>query len=736
MGVAGLWAELQPAAVEQTFEEVALEVFDDAFAKLEQGNALNRDKLLGLRVGVDASAWFFHSESGEGGANPQLRTLFHRVIRLARCGVLALFVFDGPHRPAQKRGKYIYRGQHEFQKDFIRIIEALGYEWRVAPGEAEAELAMLNARGTLDLVITDDVDCLLFGAVKVMKHAFINKPTSSIYPCIYERCQIELETDLTIPGLILVALMSGGDYDLVGLAGIGPTIAVALAKGNFGKALADAVDGLSGHALEIWLQDWRTDIRHELTTNERGLLPRKAAAAAKSIPDSWPDITTLKRYYDPVTSRTAKYAGFEKDHTWSGEINIGSLVQIMDELFEYLHIEILQKLRTLIWPVITVHHLIRSLSSAASSGTDQLTPSKKLAAQLSHFGLSSPAKPPSSTSSASPSLSKHLLAILDRIEKARKRRLVCSTPELQLVLLPASLANEAKEYLRHPDPNIGKLDARKAIAMAQKVAESEPGQELPGPAKPRNYIYEEVDKEQTVFVQESLLRMACPKLVEAWEEREREKADKRGRGKRGMKNAAPVAIGSRTRKVPPIKQSKLFSTALAPTAATRDMDDSDIFSASAPILTKQNDTASSQCSHIATSKARPARNHSSASPDSSDVELITARLDSHKSPHKSPRTSANHQTARQSLNVSASVVGKIATARSTKPTLPPASNRTYGYQGISDTDEELPDLPSLGVRASLASAGTRQAKSAIPSASRISSLTRSSPEVIDLCSSD
>ena len=52
MGVAGLWAELQPAAVEQTFEEVALEVFDDAFAKLEQGNALNRDKLLGLRVSL------------------------------------------------------------------------------------------------------------------------------------------------------------------------------------------------------------------------------------------------------------------------------------------------------------------------------------------------------------------------------------------------------------------------------------------------------------------------------------------------------------------------------------------------------------------------------------------------------------------------------------------------------------------------------------------------------------
>lgn len=115
--------------------------------------------------------------------------MFHRVIRLARAGVRALFVFDGPHRPSIKRGHRVYRGTHSIQKDFERIVEAFGFEWRTvsarlvcehtreylrltclpcdnvqAPGEAEAELAYLNRRGMLDLVITDDVDCLLFGA--------------------------------------------------------------------------------------------------------------------------------------------------------------------------------------------------------------------------------------------------------------------------------------------------------------------------------------------------------------------------------------------------------------------------------------------------------------------------------------------------------------------------------------------------------------------------------------------
>ena len=38
-----------------------------------------------------------------------------------------------------------------------------------APGEAEAELAFLNRNGHIDVVLTDDADTFVFGAVAVMK---------------------------------------------------------------------------------------------------------------------------------------------------------------------------------------------------------------------------------------------------------------------------------------------------------------------------------------------------------------------------------------------------------------------------------------------------------------------------------------------------------------------------------------------------------------------------------------
>lgn len=49
------------------------------------------------------------------------------------------------------------------------IIEAFGFEWRIAPGEAEAELAYLNRMGAIDAIITDDVDTFVFGASTVIR---------------------------------------------------------------------------------------------------------------------------------------------------------------------------------------------------------------------------------------------------------------------------------------------------------------------------------------------------------------------------------------------------------------------------------------------------------------------------------------------------------------------------------------------------------------------------------------
>ena len=45
-----------------------------------------------------------------------------------------------------------------------------------APGEAEAELAMLSRRNEIDLIITDDADSFLFGAQSVRAYPI---PTSA-----------------------------------------------------------------------------------------------------------------------------------------------------------------------------------------------------------------------------------------------------------------------------------------------------------------------------------------------------------------------------------------------------------------------------------------------------------------------------------------------------------------------------------------------------------------------------
>lgn len=45
-----------------------------------------------------------------------------------------------------------------------------------APGEAEAELAQLNARGIIDGVLTDDVDAVLFGAQTVIRTYVYSTP--------------------------------------------------------------------------------------------------------------------------------------------------------------------------------------------------------------------------------------------------------------------------------------------------------------------------------------------------------------------------------------------------------------------------------------------------------------------------------------------------------------------------------------------------------------------------------
>ena len=92
-----------------------------------------------------------------------------------------------------------------------------------APGEAEAEAAMLQRCGVVDVVFTEDVDALMFGAGRVAREVGGGVHGKS-HVVVYE--DVEEMTGLDRDGLVLCAMMSGGDYLPVGLPSCGPKIAV------------------------------------------------------------------------------------------------------------------------------------------------------------------------------------------------------------------------------------------------------------------------------------------------------------------------------------------------------------------------------------------------------------------------------------------------------------------------------------------------------------------------------
>lgn len=143
---------------------------------------------------------------------------------------LPIFVFDGPKRPKIKRGKVVGGKEHWMVNSLRTILDAFGFECRTAPGEAEAELAYLNSIGIIDAILSDDVDCFIFGAHTVIrnssstlsgnkKHGAKNTDgkDDGQHVNIYRAMDLKSHKDIGLSqgGLILIALLRGGDYDQV-----------------------------------------------------------------------------------------------------------------------------------------------------------------------------------------------------------------------------------------------------------------------------------------------------------------------------------------------------------------------------------------------------------------------------------------------------------------------------------------------------------------------------------------
>jgi DNA excision repair protein ERCC-5 len=83
-----------------------------------------------------------------------------------------------------------------------------GLPYIIAPQEAEAQCAWLDAEGLVDGVVTDDNDVFLFGARRVYRHIFESKR----YVEEYRSEDVERELGVGREQLAQLAQLLGSDY--------------------------------------------------------------------------------------------------------------------------------------------------------------------------------------------------------------------------------------------------------------------------------------------------------------------------------------------------------------------------------------------------------------------------------------------------------------------------------------------------------------------------------------------
>ena len=172
-------------------------------------------------------------------------------------------------------------------------------------------------------------------------------------------------------GLILIGLLSGGDYHQAGLLRCGPGIAHGLAKCGFGDDLLKATQNLSCDELPNFLTMWRSNLHDKLRINVRGHLGSKRPALAKAMADSFPNIEVLLSYTNPIISATD--AGTCRTHTqprWEREPDLGKLVHLCELHFKWgLKDVIIKRFCSIVWPGIVLRALRRSALEAAVPGS-------------------------------------------------------------------------------------------------------------------------------------------------------------------------------------------------------------------------------------------------------------------------------------------------------------------------------------------------------------------------------
>lgn len=118
-----------------------------------------------------------------------------------------------------------------------KLLTLMGIPYVDAKGEGEAQATYLVANGDAYAVASQDYDCLLFGAKRVVRNLAVNSNLGNLE--YYELNRILRELDITREELIDMGILIGTDF-CEGMKGVGAKTALKLAhKGQLEEKIAE-----------------------------------------------------------------------------------------------------------------------------------------------------------------------------------------------------------------------------------------------------------------------------------------------------------------------------------------------------------------------------------------------------------------------------------------------------------------------------------------------------------------
>jgi Holliday junction resolvase YEN1 len=144
----------------------------------------------------------------------------------------------------------------------------------------------------------------------------------------YDAVATKSGSGLDREGMILIALMSGGDYIPEGIPGCGPKTACEAARAGFGAELCKI-----SRKDKVGLNVWREKLAYELHTNESGHFKRKHGKL--DIPDDFPNIEVLGYYTHPCISPADKVLRLRNSLQWDQDLNLPELRTFTAEAFDW-----------------------------------------------------------------------------------------------------------------------------------------------------------------------------------------------------------------------------------------------------------------------------------------------------------------------------------------------------------------------------------------------------------------